>query len=327
MAGLDRFLKSAKKIQEDRKQNRSADSPKHEATHDESNWLMSYADMMTLLCGFFILLFSMAKLDQPKYEKAKEELAKQFHGEYINQPQQMADHFTYALREINVQKGVVVKPDATGVSIVFESTLFFDTLNASVRPEGREILAHLINSVEELQKKDSAKFRIVVEGHTDSRPITGGMFPSNWELSAARAASVVRMFLDHGFDSDRLAAVGYADTHPVALSRTPAGAWDEAALAKNRRVVVRILEPRVDSIPIPSDRVEEAAAPAQAPAATSAPAHAAAAIAAPTAAGGPAPASVTAPAPVAAPAPAAPAPPAAAPATAAPATTPPQAAH
>ena len=109
----------------------------------------------------------------------------------------------------------------------------------------------LIDSIAIRQKNTQKTYRIVIEGHTDSRPIVeGGLFPSNWELSGSRAARVVRMFLEKGFAPNRMVAIGYADTQPEVPSRTPNGEWDETALAKNRRVVLRILEPLVDSIPI-----------------------------------------------------------------------------
>src|SRR5690606_17816248 len=95
-------------------------------------------------------------------------------------------------------------------------------------------LDKLIQGIATHQAKENKSYRVVIEGHTDSRPITGGVYPSNWELSGARAARVVRLFLNHGFSADRLTAIGYADTHPEVPSRTPSGDWDSEALAKNR---------------------------------------------------------------------------------------------
>jgi chemotaxis protein MotB len=269
---LERFLKSAKKIQEQHQRTRSPDGPKSTYVHDDSNWLVSYADMMTLLCGFFIMLFSMAHLEAPKYEALKSAMSKQFHGVYVDKPGEMAHFLTQVLQEAGVKKEVVVKPDPAGVQIVFESTLFFDTLSAEVRSEGRTVLDRLIDGLSGYQKRENKLFRIVIEGHTDSRPILGGIFPSNWELSAARAARVVRIFIDRGFEPARMTAIGYADTQPAqAGGRTPAGSWDELVLAKNRRVVVRILEPLVESIPRPDSEAAVAETPPQAPSAAGQP--------------------------------------------------------
>ncbi|OFZ22804.1 MAG: hypothetical protein A2X94_11920 [Bdellovibrionales bacterium GWB1_55_8] len=225
----------------------------HAAAHDESNWLVSYADMMTLLCGFFIMLFSLAKLDDPQYEKVKEAVAKQFGGDYAMPTDETKKYIAKALSEVGTGNGMQVTADPYGVTIIFESTVFFDTLGTDVKAQGKEVLQKLITAVSERQVSEAKTFRIVVEGHTDSRPVIGGVYPSNWELSGARASSVVRMFLERGFRSDRLIAIGYADTHPASPARNPAGTWDEAALAKNRRVVIRILEPKVDAIPFPDN--------------------------------------------------------------------------
>jgi len=230
---------------------RREEPPKAPHVHDESNWLVSYADMMTLLCGFFIMLFSLAKMDEPQYEAVKEAVARQFGGPYISPTKPTADFVSKVMETLGKPNIATIQSDVFGVTIVFKSTVFFDTLDAEVNPAGKVLLTDLIKQLRAEQVKQKKDYRIVVEGHTDSRPIIGGIYPSNWELSGARAARVVRMFLDQGFAADRLTAIGYADTRPKVLSRTPAGAWDEEALAENRRVVLRILEPKVDSIPLP----------------------------------------------------------------------------
>ncbi|MCM2321750.1 MAG: OmpA family protein [Oligoflexia bacterium] len=338
-----KFLKEAKRIEEQHR--RSKEEPKHgPEAHDEGNWLISYADMMTLLCGFFIMLFSMAKLDDNKFEKVKEAMAKSFGIEY-NGPAttELGKFLTAVLNENGIDKEATVLSDALGVTVAFQSTVFFDTLSADVRPQGRVVLERLIDSIFSRQTAEKKAYRIVVEGHTDSRPILGGTFPSNWELSGARAARVVRMFLAKNFHSDRLTAIGYGDTRPLVQNRTPAGTLDEYALAQNRRVVIRILEPQVDFIPFPDNAAHRAPAAeaggasplsASPPAAGSATAAAsgAATPTAPaatteTAAAATAPASTVATqAPPTASIPAAPAPVAAASSSAVPAKTPPAAA-
>lgn len=248
---LKKFLKAAKDHEE--QSYRARDEESFHADHDESNWLVSYADMMTLLCGFFIMMFSMAHLDEPKFEQVKESLAKQFGGKYEAPSNQLAKFVTQVINEAGIEKTTSVKYDGRGVAVTFQSTVFFDSLSADVRGEGTRILERLIESVAQRQAIEHKNYRIVVEGHTDSRPVVGGSFASNWELAGGRASRVVRMFLDHGFAPDRLTSISYADTHPEAEPRLPNGTWDETALAKNRRVVIRILEPEMDSIPFPPE--------------------------------------------------------------------------
>ena len=249
---VKKFLKAAQAI----KQN--AEEPKAPANHDESNWLVSYADMMTLLCGFFIMLFSMSKMDEPQYEHVKEAMSKQFGGDYQSPNKDLAKFVTEVVQEAGIDAQAIVKTDGQGVSVAFQSTLFFDTLSADVKPEGRVILDKLAKELDGRQKAEGKTYQVVVEGHTDSRPVTAGTFPSNWELSGARAARVVRYFLDQHFTPDHLTAIGYADTRPEVNARRSDGSWDDALLAKNRRVVLRILNASADSIPFP--KAETAAA-------------------------------------------------------------------
>lgn len=244
---LKKFLKSGKDKSDNEKLKKIIqESQTGAAAHDESNWLVSYADMMTLLCGFFIMMFSMAKLDEPKYEGFKEQVAKSFGGQYKSPTKELANFVTQVIQEAGVEKETVVRSDPLGVSVVFHSTLFFDTLGTDIKPEGKTVLDKLIAKIKEHQITEKKEYRIVIEGHTDGRPVVSGVFPSNWELSGARASRVVRMFLEMGFAPDHLMPIGYADTHPEVPERLPAGGLDETALAKNRRVIIRILDPKVE---------------------------------------------------------------------------------
>ena len=227
------------------------DASHGEGGHDESNWLVSYADMMTILCGFFIMLYSMAKVDEPKYDSFKEAISKYFGGEYVSQTKDLTKFATEVIQQYGLDTKAVIKSDSNGVSIIFESTIFFETLSSDVSQQGTSILDLLIKKIAERQNTLGKSYKIVIEGHTDSRPVVTGIYPSNWELSGARAARVVRMFLDHGFSPKQMTAIGYADTHPQVESKSSQGTWNETALAKNRRVVLRILEPNIDSIPFP----------------------------------------------------------------------------
>ena len=265
---VTKFLKKAKEIEEAHEHKK--EDVKHSADHDESNWLVSYADMMTLLCGFFIMLFSMSKLDEPKYEKVKEAVSKQFGGEYKSPHEDLTKFVTQVIQEAGVDKNAVIKSDPRGVTLSFSSTVFFDSLSADIRPAGQEVLNKLVESLAKEQQTEKKMYKIVVEGHTDSRPILSGPFPSNWELSGSRASSVVRMFLGKGFQGTQLTAIGYADTHPEAEAKNTDGSWNEEALTKNRRVVIRVLDSKVDSIPFPDDVAVYGPAPdeARSPAAT-----------------------------------------------------------
>ena len=240
--------------------------------HDETNWLVSYADMMTLLCGFFIMLFSIAKLDDGKYEKVKEAVSQQFGGQYSAPNVELGKFATQFIQELGISQQASVRVDPRGVAITFESTLFFDTLSAEIRPAGVDVIKKVIDQLIELQTREKIEYRIVVEGHTDGRAILGGPFPSNWELSSSRASRVVRMFLEKGFKPQKMTAIGYADSYPLAAERSPNGDWVDENLQRNRRVVVWVLRPEVDQLPLPSENSGYARPAATAPAAAVSPA-------------------------------------------------------
>lgn len=246
MALIKKFLHDANEIQERHRRSKE-DPPQKPHADDESNWLISYADMMTLLCGFFIMLFSMARLDEAKYESIKAAIAKEFKGAYEPpSSSETAKFVSQIIEEVGIKKDTLIESDPKGVTIIFQSTVFFDTLSAEVGPEGKKILDRLIDSLSERQKREKKEYQIVIEGHTDSRPIVGGVFPSNWELSGARAARVVRFFIEKGFNPRRMTATGYAETRPLSEAKHPDGTWDEDALSKNRRVVLHIFEPQIE---------------------------------------------------------------------------------
>jgi chemotaxis protein MotB len=221
-----------------------------QAHDDESNWLVSYADMMTLLCGFFIMLFSMAKLDDPKFEKVKQAVAEHFGGEYRSPTRDLSKWVTQLLQDTPLKGEADVEIIEGGVAIAFKSQIFFETLSAEITAAGRSVLQELATALAERQKIEKRAYRFVIEGHTDARPVVGGSFATNWELSSARASRVVRVFIDSGHDPRRMAALGYADTRPVQEARRVDGSWDERALAENRRVVIRVIhDPEEDRTP------------------------------------------------------------------------------
>jgi chemotaxis protein MotB len=119
----------------------------------------------------------------------------------------------------------------------FGSAAFFASGSATLSDSGLAILGVLLGR---LQSSEFAGYRITVEGHTDDEPISSPQFPSNWELSAARAAAVVRCFVEHGIPAQRLRAAGYADIRPLAPNRDAAGDPIPENQAKNRRVVIEL---------------------------------------------------------------------------------------
>jgi chemotaxis protein MotB len=149
-----------------------------------------------------------------------------------------------------VKEGKVrVTQNSRGVSVEINASVLFDPGAALLTSESREAL----QAVAVLLKADP--HAVQVEGHTDNVPIRNTNFPSNWELSAARAGAVVRLFIDSGVAPARLTAVGHADNYPVAPNAQADGR------ARNRRVAVTILS----GIPDPSTEVPTAPVPPATP--------------------------------------------------------------
>lgn len=205
--------------------------------HDESNWLLSYSDMMTLLFGFFVLLMSFSKFDVEKFEKARQETTEYFGGEYKIPFQKFEKELTQEVKSQNLETQVLMKVDEKGIAITFRGALFFDLGSSELRIEAIQLLEKIVPVI----KRQSSQFTLMIEGHTDDNPISDSRFPSNWELSAYRATSVLHFFEKSGFPKESLRAIGLGDTQPILPNRTPSGEAIKDNQAQNRRVVIRLV--------------------------------------------------------------------------------------
>jgi chemotaxis protein MotB len=204
----------------------------------EGNWLISYADMMTLLVGFFVMLMSFSKIDSEVYEKARRETTKYFGGEYSRPMQNVQTELAANIEKQNLSDQVHLDLDQKGVALTFRGAFFFDSGSSDLRPEAVSLIKQILPII----GKVGANLMIVVEGHTDDNPINDKRFPSNWELSSYRASSVLRYLEELGFPKSQLRAIGFADTVPALPNRDKAGAPIQENQSKNRRVVIRIIK-------------------------------------------------------------------------------------
>lgn len=196
-------------------------------------WLVSYADLMTLLLALFIVLYAAADKDRA------EQIAAGFAGQNTGgagilpgqKPSKESDQaFTAALvRDPALRDRAGIRQTKRGLVVSLSEAGFFPPGEAVVSPEARQAIGSLAASL-----KDTG-YRIRVEGHTDSRPIANARYPSNWELSTARAAAVLMLLAERGIAPERLSAAGYGGFQPVADNATAPGR------ARNRRVDVVIL--------------------------------------------------------------------------------------
>ena len=132
------------------------------------------------------------------------------------------------------------RPDirVVGDRFVFESSVLFDVGKAEISPAGKQSLDSLASAVLDLEREipPDLPWILRVDGHTDNRPISGGQYKSNWELSAARAVSVVQYLISKGVEPDRLAAAGFGEFQPIDQGT------DEASLSANRRIELKLTE-------------------------------------------------------------------------------------
>lgn len=150
----------------------------------------------------------------------------------VEELQRYRSEFFGKLRKVlGERQGIRIEGDR----FVFQSELLFDSASADLGVSGEQQVRQLAKTLIDLSKQIPKEVNWVlrVDGHTDKRPIKSGRFPSNWELSTARAISVIRTLIDAGVPADRLAAAGFGEFLPLDNADT------EAALAKNRRIEIR----------------------------------------------------------------------------------------
>lgn len=203
----------------------------------DDGWMTSYLDVLTLLLTLFVLLLSLAP---PGGNDAGSQASVD-----AASPGAIADLPLASLatgiepRHSGLQPrfegisipGVDVSQGQEGVTLRINDNLLFDSGRAQLTGQGRDLVDSL---VEVLSAFDG---QVSVEGHTDNVPISTSRFPSNWELSSARAIAVVRHLDSQGLEVDHMRAVGYADTQPIASNATAQGR------AANRRVELVLRQP------------------------------------------------------------------------------------
>lgn len=205
-------------------------------------WLIIYGDMITVILTFFVLLFSISELDKEKYIKIVKALNESFGGSnYIEESgsvskasksfasTELVSEITETIYEQNLQDALEISNDNRGVVLHASDEIFFRSGEAEILNQGKTFLIKLSELI-----KNSPN-QIVVEGHTDHIPINTAKYPSNWELSTARASSVVRFLIEEGdISPERITASGYADLKP----RFPHFSKNRS---KNRRVEIIML--------------------------------------------------------------------------------------
>jgi chemotaxis protein MotB len=190
----------------------------------DSSWILIYIDLLTLLLTMFVLMLSYAKTDMEKFRDASEAIAEEISQTTGDEKQTLSRQLLASITESGMAENIEVLPAQGTVELRMREQVLFASGFADLTTDGKAVLRKLTP----LLQKD--QHFITVEGHTDNVPIATQQYPTNWELSAARATQVVRFLIANGIDSRHTRAIGYADTKPVADNHSIAGR------SQNRRV-------------------------------------------------------------------------------------------
>ena len=243
---------------------------KHNEHDNPDRWLISYADFVTLLFAFFVVMYSISSVNEEKYKTFSDSLSIALTdqpssippGIVINQQEKMlktlvdkrtarlgeqqrkiqdrmknlANGLSKVMSPLIDQRLVSINLTKRGVVLDIRASSLFKTGDAVLQPGYLEMLREVsrVLGKEELS--------VEVEGHTDDIPIMTAQFPSNWELSSARASSVARMLIDNGVAAKRLSVVGLASNQPLVPNNSPENR------SKNRRVSIMIVSPDVELV-------------------------------------------------------------------------------
>lgn len=230
---------------------------RHGGGHER--WMVSYADFMTLLFAFFVVLYSSSQVDKHKMAKLSDAISAGFQklgvggngaapvvivgtspacpGKPLRTPESVESiraKMEAGLVEELRRNMVSLRETPEGLVLSLREVGFFDSGSATLRASSMEMFDHIATILASIQSN------IRVEGHTDDVPIHTAQFQSNWELSTARATEIIRILLTReGLGPDRLSAAGYGEHHPVASNST------EEGRRMNRRVDIVIIAPHV----------------------------------------------------------------------------------
>ncbi|MEQ9488059.1 MAG: flagellar motor protein MotB [Alphaproteobacteria bacterium] len=212
-----------------------------EDEEDSEDWLTTYADAITLLMAFFIMLVSFSKVDIPLFEDVAAGIKEEIGGQTASDRPIFALHSKIQAvvdSSSEMPPGAVqVGFDEEGIVIDFLSGSFFRHGSTELTDVARTVLKRVRN---ELSVPPYDIYHIDVEGHTDDVPVSNERFPSNWELSAFRAAVVLRYLIEIGMEPSFLKAVGFADTKPKVPNVDVLGEPIQANRDKNNRVTIRL---------------------------------------------------------------------------------------
>ena len=197
-----------------------------------NRWVVSYADLVTMLLALFMVLFAVSQ-NVTKYQakmiaEHHLDISKNLAAEQVEQLEELKVLFS---ENIEQNKNITFLKDGRGLVIRLNNSVIFDEGSAIIKEDASKTIDGIIDTISKIDNN------ILVEGHTDSTPINNDKFPSNWELSTARATNIIAYMLkSKKVEPKRLSAVGYGEYMPVADNTSSEGRL------LNRRVDIIILK-------------------------------------------------------------------------------------
>lgn len=247
-----------------RKWNEMARRRRREDEHENhERWLVSYADFITLLFAFFVVMYAISSVNDGKYRVLSDSLTSAFRSAEGARPLVQSNASTpiapplinprrsaraednarrerrerarklvalamSALDPLVRQGQVQVSEGARGITIEINSSMLFASGDSTLSSEAGPVLRAIAGALAQ------GDYPVTVEGHSDNMPIANSRFPSNWELSAVRAASVARLLSESGLAPGQMSAIGYGEQRPLESNTTPEGR------TRNRRVAILV---------------------------------------------------------------------------------------
>lgn len=223
--------------------------PRREEVENQLNkgalWAVTYGDLMSYLMIFFLVLFSfsIAKTDKTKsrkYEESLSNIQKAFGGKVDEkrlerakaqeQEDQMEDKLKQSMADNQMSGLVQIDANERRVRLVLTEAVLFDSGKADLKERAKEVLLPITGELKKMPND------VLVEGHTDNVPIRSGRYHTNWELSMARAYSVIQFMEQAGIEPRKLAGIGYGENRPASENTSAEGR------AKNRRIEISLLK-------------------------------------------------------------------------------------
>jgi chemotaxis protein MotB len=202
------------------------------------DWLLSYADMITLIMAFFVIMVAMSKIDANLYEQVQSGMAKDIGNRQVTKPlQDLKAELLGSVVGAGADDSVDVGKDDRGLVLNLVSGAMFKPASADIRPEMLPLLKELAGT---FAQPRFSTYQIEIQGHTDDTPVKTPQFASNWDLSSARALATLKLFIELGLDSKRMKVSAFADNAPRAPNRSDNGQPYPENQALNRRIQIHV---------------------------------------------------------------------------------------